>query len=322
MGDTAMLREVNRENAGMALAKDARFWEAQTWNTPKANDAEKRGNVAVRSNAPELVAQAGHWCTPNASPLSSSTTLQCSGDGRELPNKLGWQISQWMTPNVPNGGRSVSEELVASKGTPPEGDKRTVGLESQTKFWATPTSSENSNRGGKMAPSHGVSHGIVLAGQAGAWPTPGAMQYGGTAEQHLARKAEMDGGSRKTVTELNAYVGAWPTPATRDHKGANSAEHALVTGGGQEAHGPTEQLCGLFAPGPSDPRWGPIIAAEPWRAPAISKETESVLCRVADGMVSQLDFGDRAARLRACGNGVVPGQAAYALVQLVGRASK
>lgn len=48
------------------------------------------------------------------------------------------QASTWLTPNVPNGGCSVSPELVASKGATPEGEKRTVGLESQTRHWATP----------------------------------------------------------------------------------------------------------------------------------------------------------------------------------------
>ena len=103
----------------------------------------------------------------------------------------------WLTPNVPNGGRSVSAEVVASRGMTENG-KRTVGLESEVKHWATPdanamertnrsdspnaatrptlalaaaqwatpTSSENSNRTTKMAPTHGNGHGIVLAGQA------------------------------------------------------------------------------------------------------------------------------------------------------------
>lgn len=214
MGDTAMLREVNRENAGMALAKDARFWEAQTWNTPKANDAEKRGNVAVRSNAPELVAQAGHWCTPNASPLSSSTTLQCSGDGRELPNKLGWQISQWMTPNVPNGGRSVSEELVASKGTTPEGDKRTVGLESQTKFWATPQArdqkSANSADSGNYQRKLEQGYTIDLNSQAHNWLTPVSNDDNKTPKAHLAMKSRMVGGPRNTITSLQVLAQVWP----------------------------------------------------------------------------------------------------------------
>lgn len=47
------------------------------------------------------------------------------------------EAAMWLTPNVPNGGQSVSEALVQSKGTTPAGEKKTVGLESQTKHWPT-----------------------------------------------------------------------------------------------------------------------------------------------------------------------------------------
>ena len=90
--------------------------------------------------------------------------------------------------------------------------------------------------------------------------------------------------------------------------------------GGQEAHGPTEQLRRpLFAPGPADAAWPDILARWPWLAPAIDKTAESVLHGMADGLASGLDFHHRAARLKCCGNGVVPLQAAAAAVVLVRR---
>lgn len=46
--------------------------------------------------------------------------------------------------------------------------------------------------------------------------------------------------------------------------------------GGQEAHGPTEQLRRpLFAPGPADAAWPDILARWPWLAPAIAGESGS-----------------------------------------------
>lgn len=90
--------------------------------------------------------------------------------------------------------------------------------------------------------------------------------------------------------------------------------------GGAQAHGPTSQLCGLFAPGPSDPRWAGIIAAQPWLAPAIDKETESLLRGTPDGLARKLDFDNRAARLRCVGNGVVAAQAGGAAITLLLRA--
>lgn len=87
----------------------------------------------------------------------------------------------------------------------------------------------------------------------------------------------------------------------------------------------------LFAPGPNFAGWAGIIANSPWFAPALSIEQEQdaetsfskiepVLCGVVDGMASKLDFGNRAPRLKCCGNGVVPLCAATAFVILARRA--
>jgi DNA (cytosine-5)-methyltransferase 1 len=104
--------------------------------------------------------------------------------------------------------------------------------------------------------------------------------------------------------------------------------------GGQETHGSTSQLCsphGLFAPGPSDPRWGHIIERSPWYTPALSTESEHdakaafsaaepLLCREPDGLATGLDFAHRTQRLKACGNGVVALQAAIGLITAIRRA--
>ena len=58
------------------------------------------------------MASAAEWPTPNASALTSDTTLTCSGDGREKPNKLGWAVAvepdatavnHWPTPGAADG---------------------------------------------------------------------------------------------------------------------------------------------------------------------------------------------------------------------------
>ena len=261
-----------------------------------------------------------------------------------------------------------------------DGTKRTVGLESQTKYWATPTSSDNSNRTTKIAPTHGISHGMVLAGQAASWATPKANDaekrgnvahrpnmpelvgqatawptpkgtdgtHGGPNQAgskgdlmlpsaaaqwptpvanddnkspaaHLAMKARMKGGPRQTITSLQVIVQQWPTPAARDSKGANSEQHALVTGGGAQAHGPTEQLRRpFFAPGPADARWPAILREWSGLAPALDKAAQSGLRRVADGLASGMDHC-RSQRLKCVGNGVVALCAAAAVVVLVQR---
>lgn len=113
--------------------------------------------------------------------------------------------NQWMTPTVPNGGRHVPPELVVSKGMTEDGQKRTVGLESQSKYWATPTSSENSNRTTKIAPTHGNGHGLVLAGQAASWATT------------RANDAEKRGNvAAREFPELVSQAQALPTPRSTD----------------------------------------------------------------------------------------------------------
>ena len=72
---------------------------------------------------------------------------------------------------------------------------------------------------------------------------------------------------------------------------------------------------GAFPPGPADIHaWAEILERHPHLAPAV----ESGVCRVVDGVAYVVDLS-RVDRLRCCGNGVVPIQAACALVELLRR---
>lgn len=86
--------------------------------------------------------------------------------------------------------------------------------------------------------------------------------------------------------------------------------------GGEEAHGPVEQLRRpFFAPGPSDPAWAGILQQWTELAPAL----EPTFYGEPDGMAFAMDE-NRAQRLKCCGNGVVALCAAAAFVQLARRA--
>lgn len=122
---------------------------------------------------------------------------------------------QWLTPNCPNGGRSVSPELVASKGMTEDGQKRTVGLESQSKYWATPDCNSSTYSNGKMGPN--------IREQAAAWNANSA------ATNSPNTLADTDAQTAKDAGLMN-----WPTPAARDAKGENSVEHCTITGGGRK----------------------------------------------------------------------------------------
>jgi hypothetical protein len=81
---------------------------------------------------PNIRERASQWMTPHGMGTTDHTGKLGSG------GEFAKQATQWLTPNVPNGGRSVPAELVASKGMTADGEKRTVGLESQVRFWPTP----------------------------------------------------------------------------------------------------------------------------------------------------------------------------------------
>lgn len=186
---------------------------------------------------------------------------------------LSRDAAMWLTPNVPNGGRSVSAELVASKGTTADGEKRTVGLESQTKYWATPRANDAEKRGNvahrpempdlvgqsqawptprgtdgtKGGPNQAGSKGdLMLPSAAAQWPTPNVCSPNsmrGHAQDPAKRRAQ---GHQVNLQDVAAY---WPTPAARDSKGPNSEQHATVTGGGRKH---MDQLANFVAHTPLD----------------------------------------------------------------------
>ena len=246
-----------------------------------------------------------NWLTPHGMGGIDSTGKL--GAGGEFAK----QATQWLTPNVPNGGRSVPAELVASKGTTEDGERRTVGLESQTKHWDAPLGSawptQRQTDGSKGGPNQAGSKGdLMLPSAAAQWPTPNA---------HDGRRPGADltstqGGnlSRDAVVAMN-----WPTPASRDHKGTDLPSRR---GGGElEPRCTDGRVLPLFAPGPADPRWAGIIGRAPWLAPA----TEPGVRMLVDGMALLVDES-RAHQLRQVGNGVCPLQAAVAFVTLATRA--
>lgn len=75
----------------------------------------------------------------------------------------------------------------------------------------------------------------IYASGSGLWPTPCAHEDGKTPEAHLAMKARMPGGPRKTITSLNVMVKAverqlMPTPTANRWDGLQSHGVNVVTG--------------------------------------------------------------------------------------------
>lgn len=146
---------------------------------------------------------AATWNTPNTldfmpprSPEALERQFAGPRAGRTKVANLREEVDLWMTPMVPNGGRAVSAELVKSKGMTEAGEKRTVGLESQSRHWATPTTSEANGSG-----MHGTGS-IDLRTSVQSWPTPAARDYRGeNSEHHLA-----NGSGRLHMDQLPNFV--------------------------------------------------------------------------------------------------------------------
>ena len=132
--------------------------------------------------------------------------------------------------------------MVASKGMTEDGEKHTVGLESQTRHWATPDCNTSTYSNGLMGPNlrqqamqwptpraeercqhNSQDSGMALSARTQQWPTPNA---------HDGRRP---GADLKSTQEMNLSRDAvlWPTPASRDYRTPNS-ESLEARGGGSK----------------------------------------------------------------------------------------
>lgn len=111
--------------------------QAETWRTPHAQNVSGRGEYA---DPEKIIArkEAGHQFN------------------------LSEQVALWMTPNVPNGGRSAAHATMIGRTAMHEGKKVQIGLEHQVKQWPTPTASDHKGSGPTLERSDGKMRGDRL----------------------------------------------------------------------------------------------------------------------------------------------------------------
>jgi hypothetical protein len=100
------------------------------------------------------------------------------GDPEKPRLSLEGVAEQWMTPNVPNGGRAAHHAEITGKTATHNGKKVQIGLEHQARQWPTPgAGSDNSLRGGAQDPAvrRAGGHQVNLQDMACHWPTPCAV---------------------------------------------------------------------------------------------------------------------------------------------------
>lgn len=299
-GPTSSTSFVTLVHGSWCLRTSEDFFQAEAWvpysqtfpvsGSMRNGQCFLRERLALRTGGSASLSSASSegWRTPKAS------EDQCDrmGDAAMMreANRPGAQITvsmqarQWQTPNT---------DSFRSRG----GDRKDeMGLDQQSRFWNANSAATNST------PNVADTDAQIAKGKV--WATTQARMA-------PTCKAEAE---RHSPSLEHQAVAQWPTPASRDHKGANSIEHVTETGGGAETHGSIEQLCSLFAPGPSDPSWPDILRNQPWLAPA----TESGVCMHVDGLALMVDESRRD-QLRCVGNGVVPLCASVAIVGLIRR---
>ena len=193
-------------------AVDSLTGAAGLWTTPQAHDQAGGNPERVRRKGTEhgcanLADDVTLWSAPQARDTHNPSTEGSPRTARKLD--LGWtidlneQAAWWMTPNVPNGGRSVDAETVANKGSTPEG-KKTVGLESQTEFWTTPNQrdykSEEGSEGNNYDRSPNLSRQVYQSESLSSLPAPRTATDG-------LRSSETSPGSRPPSARkrLNVY---------------------------------------------------------------------------------------------------------------------
>ena|GEM_PF-2195252 len=185
-----------KPKANSTNARPPESWE----NWPTAGGIRNGSLFQHPTWAPATAAQGGSAShgvrqTPKASEEESGSGMNSRGEPKLKAQSINWATPDCNAATYSNGiyGQNIREQATQ---------------------WATPTSSENSNRGNKMAPTHGKGHGLVLAGQAGQWPTPAARDYKGT---NSGQHATVTGGGGKHMDQLANFVAYSPlAQATRD----------------------------------------------------------------------------------------------------------
>ena len=70
------------------------------------------------------------------------------------------QAAMWSTPNVPNGGRTLSPETVAARGMTDKG-KWQVGLHNEAALWTTPQAHDEHGGNADRIRRDGTKHGCA-----------------------------------------------------------------------------------------------------------------------------------------------------------------
>lgn len=138
-----------------------------SWATPKTTDSKKAGNSPEWGGGTLTDQAVRQWPTPATFDATYSVTPEKYAEraerlkaqhnnGNGAGMRLGTAAQMWPTPAARNAKGAGDSQL----------DRNTPGLPILARQWPTPRASMNENRTTQHAPSHGVTHGKTLAGEA------------------------------------------------------------------------------------------------------------------------------------------------------------
>lgn len=198
---------------------------SSAWPTATAGAARKGADHVRRDTGnpnSDLPTAVSLWPTPatrDHKGANSPDHLE-NGTGKKHLDQLPNFVEHlWYTPNVPNGGRTLSAEATTT-GMTPEERKQQVGLENQARFWSTPRASDAEKGGPNQA--FGLGGGAPLPAQTANWATPTSLSYGDSHQPGNSRNQNINLDLAETLhilltgpaLDLKAYTSAniWPTP--------------------------------------------------------------------------------------------------------------
>jgi len=188
------------------------------WPTARSEDTESCGNHLGAVDS--LTGASAQWATPQAHDQSGGNPNRVGKFGTEHGGRnLADDVTLWSTPNVPNGGRTLSDEDILNRGQTAKG-KRQVGLENEARIWRIdvdyqkPLPDEDSNAYWQRMMDYEKEHGITPEMLSGGtqWPTPASRDWksGDASEMTMER-------NERPLNEIAERFHSSPqAPATHD----------------------------------------------------------------------------------------------------------
>lgn len=145
----------NHPGAVDSLTGATRQWatpNCRDYHHPSTPDSPRTQRKLEQGWAIDLNEQAAWWTTPQAHDSSGGNPERVGRFGTKHGGaNLADDVTLWKTPDVPNGGRTMSAEDVAANGATDKG-KRQVGLENQARYseltWLTPKARDSKSAEG------------------------------------------------------------------------------------------------------------------------------------------------------------------------------